>query len=466
VTAELAIEGRASCSRGDERSRRPARSPETRRVRPAAVVQIALEGALHDRPELAARDAVVAREATGARLAEKGYLPDFEVSVGRFLNADAPNGFGAMASMTIPLVWKGKYDAGVAEAKARMLSAEADRRRAADDVRRDVEQAYLRARTALVLHDLFAGTHVPHADQALRVTEASYVGGTADLTMLLETVRNVERVHLEHVVAAANFERAWADLERAVGADLPRTVPSTRRRHRHDRLAAALLAFALLAACDRAAPPPHDHQAAAPAQGVLYQCPMHPQIIRTEPGACPICGMPLQRVDDAGHATLPAPGHAAVVITPERQQLIGVTRAVAEVRPLVRDVRAAATVANDPALYEALIEYREGPRALARPAATLPRNRASAARASANASGGSATRSDLILPAWRSSTRVSRRTCPSVLPARRHIDPHPADGATWSWSTDGHAESKPPGPVSTPEANLGARSHRHLRVGW
>ena len=125
------------------------------------------------------------------------------------------------------------------------------------------------------------------------------------------------------------------------------------------RLATALFGLTLLVACDRAAPPPHDH-AAAPA--AVYQCPMHPQIIRNEPGTCPICGMPLQRVDDADRGALPAPGHAAVVITPERQQLIGVTQAPAEVRPLVREIRAAATIANDPALYEALIEYREAVR--------------------------------------------------------------------------------------------------------
>jgi outer membrane protein TolC len=74
-----------------------------------------------------------------------------------------------------------------------------------------------------VLHDLFASTHVPHAEQALRVTEAAYVAGDLDLTALLETARNAERVHLEHVGAAADFERAYADLERAVGTDLPRS---------------------------------------------------------------------------------------------------------------------------------------------------------------------------------------------------------------------------------------------------
>ena len=193
-----------------------------------------IERALRDRPEVAARDAAVARETTGERLAGKGLLPDFEVSVGRFVNNDASNGFGAMASMTVPLAWKGKYDAGVAEAKARVLSAEADRRRATDGIRRDVQQAYLRAKTALVQHDLFAGTHLPHAEQALHVTEAAYVAGDTDLTTLLETVRNLQRVHLEHVMATAEFEKDYADLERAVGADLPRPAAShaTMRRSR------------------------------------------------------------------------------------------------------------------------------------------------------------------------------------------------------------------------------------------
>jgi outer membrane protein, heavy metal efflux system len=190
-----------------------------------------VERALAARPEVGARDATVAREQSGLRLAEKGYLPDFEVSVGRFVNHDAPDGFGAMASMTIPLAWKSKYDAGVAEANARIVGATAERRVVTDGIRRDVEQAYARARSAQVMHELFGDTHIPHAEQALRVTEAAYVAGETDLTALLETARNVERVHLEHLDATAAFERAYADLERAVGVDLPR--PARKGAH-HD----------------------------------------------------------------------------------------------------------------------------------------------------------------------------------------------------------------------------------------
>src|SRR5262245_12044096 len=45
------------------------------------------------------------------------------------------------------------------------------------------------------------------------------------------------------------------------------------------------------------APPAHPHSGAPahPATGpVEYTCPMHPEIVRDAPGACPICGMALE----------------------------------------------------------------------------------------------------------------------------------------------------------------------------
>jgi Cu(I)/Ag(I) efflux system membrane fusion protein len=130
------------------------------------------------------------------------------------------------------------------------------------------------------------------------------------------------------------------------------------------RTLTALLLAALLAACDRGAPTVHDHPRAdtATAPRTLYQCPMHPQIIRTEPGTCPICAMTLQRVDELERGARTVPDHAAFVLSPERQQLIGVTRAPAAIRPLTREIRAAGTVANDAGLYAALVEYREAVR--------------------------------------------------------------------------------------------------------
>lgn len=128
------------------------------------------------------------------------------------------------------------------------------------------------------------------------------------------------------------------------------------------RIAMVLLALALVIGCEPN-PPREPAPTASAAQGPLYQCPMHPQIIRHEPGTCPICGMTLQRVDESGLVGSAVPEHAPFALSAERQQLIGVTRAPVTVRPLTREIRAAGRIANDPALYQALVEYREALRA-------------------------------------------------------------------------------------------------------
>lgn len=140
-----------------------------------------------------------------------------------------------------------------------------------------------------------------------------------------------------------------------------------------------------------------------------YQCAMHPQIVSDEPDLCPICQMRLTKVDEpsmekAGggkgdeivfyrHPMRPdvtsptpakdemgmdyvpvrasevdggkggIPGHAAFSLAPERQQLIGVTSEEIARRALDVEIRTAGRVAYDPALYQAVVEYREALRA-------------------------------------------------------------------------------------------------------
>jgi len=88
----------------------------------------------------------------------------------------------------------------------------------------------------------------------------------------------------------------------------------------------------------------------------LWTCPMHPQIIRSEPGTCPICAMPLEPVARSAEGTAKAAagethkgieGHGVVHIDPDHQQLIGVVTAVAERRSLDRVIRTVGTVTVD-----------------------------------------------------------------------------------------------------------------------
>lgn len=66
---------------------------------------------------------------------------------------------------------------------------------------------------------------------------------------------------------------------------------------------ALAFAFAGVAGCDQGVPPPSESVAEAMGDTAMehalkhldpkYVCPMHPQIVRDEPGTCPICGMDL-----------------------------------------------------------------------------------------------------------------------------------------------------------------------------
>lgn len=160
---------------------------------------------------------------------------------------------------------------------------------------------------------------------------------------------------------------------------------------------AALIISGALAGRMLVSPPPNERPAA---RATKYQCSMHPQIVSDTPGTCPICQMKLQPVeegspgaerkpafyrhpmrpdvvsptpatDEMGMAYIPVyeedlpraggnvPGHAPFTLSPERQQLIGVTRARVERRALDLEIRTVGKVAYDPELYQAIVEYRE-----------------------------------------------------------------------------------------------------------
>jgi outer membrane protein TolC len=129
-----------------------------------------------------------------------------------------------MASLSLPIAYKWKYDAAVGEALARLQSAKAELRRQQDRVRKDVEQAFVRARSALLQRDLYVTTHVPQAELALSASEIAYQTGKLDFLSLIDSVRAIESAHLDHIEAAADFEKAFAHLERAVGGPIERGV--------------------------------------------------------------------------------------------------------------------------------------------------------------------------------------------------------------------------------------------------
>jgi Cu(I)/Ag(I) efflux system membrane fusion protein len=88
----------------------------------------------------------------------------------------------------------------------------------------------------------------------------------------------------------------------------------------------------------------HRHVAAS---GIEYYCPMHPQVIRDEPGSCPICGMPLSKRKKGEKASLPEGVLSRLVLTPERVAHAGVRTAEVGFQPLTETLTTVGTVEAD-----------------------------------------------------------------------------------------------------------------------
>ena len=91
----------------------------------------------------------------------------------------------------------------------------------------------------------------------------------------------------------------------------------------------------------------------------LWVCPMHPQVIRDQPGElCPICGMDLVEMDQLG-TSQPEHSHGVQIDTASQQRL-GVRLATAEWQTLSQDIHAYGNVVADESLIFNLSSKLEG----------------------------------------------------------------------------------------------------------
>ncbi len=92
---------------------------------------------------------------------------------------------------------------------------------------------------------------------------------------------------------------------------------------------------------------PHAPGATAVAGQYEFYCPMHPSVIRSQPGNCPICGMPLSERLRGEAAVLPAGVLARVQLSPQRIALAGIATSPVEHRALQPMIHAVGTIEPD-----------------------------------------------------------------------------------------------------------------------
>ncbi|MFV0336763.1 MAG: TolC family protein [Chthoniobacterales bacterium] len=164
----------------------------------------------------------IRREQSGERLASLEYFPDITLGVEYTQlesysgSRSSPDPIAGTISVNLPIWWD-KIDAQKKSAKAKRASAEAREAQLTANVSAQVQAAYAMADTMKKERKRYAEKILPDARNAYESGVASYSVGDASLTDLLDVQQAYLAAELGLINRNADYLRAIADLERAIG---------------------------------------------------------------------------------------------------------------------------------------------------------------------------------------------------------------------------------------------------------
>ena len=185
--------------------------------------------ALDRQPELQRARLEIERAEAELASVRADYKPDFSVQGGYMLMPRMTDAWTARVGITWPKApWsRGKIDARVAEQTAAIQVAKARAQAMENAVRLAVQEAYVRAKSAQDRAVLLRTTIKPQSQQTLDVSRVGYQSDRVDFQALIDNQRVLLDVNLDYFRALSDFTQALADLERAVGADVPVVTSAT-----------------------------------------------------------------------------------------------------------------------------------------------------------------------------------------------------------------------------------------------
>ena len=189
---------------------------------------------LGNRPELRAARLRIEGGEHAVQLAQRRYRPELTVGIawGNVLDRrDDPgqtappldNGqdqFSLTLGASIP-VFRSSYGAGVQEAGAQLAAAGEAHRDVVNGVALAVRTTAFSLRTIEGQLALFERALLPQAEQALLTTEEAYSGGVTGVLELLDSEEVLLDVRLGLARLQADYMKALAEMERAIGSAFP-----------------------------------------------------------------------------------------------------------------------------------------------------------------------------------------------------------------------------------------------------
>ncbi|MEO6120472.1 MAG: TolC family protein [Terriglobales bacterium] len=180
--------------------------------------------AIQKRPELVAANARVKGSELSIELARKAYAPDLMVGGGYMLMPSGTmrrNAYMVELSVNLPWLNRKRHDAEIAEATASRTAQDAEMRAVRAVVLQEIQEAYIRATSALQMAKLYTDTLKPQAESTFKSAVAAYQTDQTDFLNLLESQNTYLEIEYDYYKALSEYEMRLAELEQAIGAPLP-----------------------------------------------------------------------------------------------------------------------------------------------------------------------------------------------------------------------------------------------------
>lgn len=187
-------------------------------------LRTALDVARRSRPEVNAAAAIREARREDLHAAEKeAVIPSFGLAALYFAptNPLPQHGYGINASMSLPWVW-GEARARRDAARHTHAAATSDAAAVQITIDAEVAEQEARARAGAMRLAALRERALPASRRAFEVAWAGYESARVDALTLLAARRMVVDIETELVMARALLDHALADLEAAVGAEIPR----------------------------------------------------------------------------------------------------------------------------------------------------------------------------------------------------------------------------------------------------
>ena len=183
--------------------------------------------ALENRPELRASLQQQDIAASNITLARKAYTPDFTVGAGYMLmppGSMSRNNYMLEGTMSLPWLNRNRHDAEIKQANTQVEVQRDDFDRLRNDVFLEIQQALVRAQTAQRVLALYSDTLRPQAQATLKAAASAYQHDRTDFLNLIDSQNMMLDVQSSYFRTRSEFDARLAELERAVGAPIPRAA--------------------------------------------------------------------------------------------------------------------------------------------------------------------------------------------------------------------------------------------------